>query len=258
MVWAVIDTHCHLDYLDNPASARFELGLSAMVCIGADLEHARNAISLAETYPEVYATVGLHPTEAAAQDCPELRAELDRLSLHPRVVGIGESGLDDYWNAQQRPAQAAAFEWQLDLARRRDLPIVIHTRDRAGGDSASQGCADLLRAAGWHRGILHCCNGHLGLLEAGLELGFHVGFAGNVTFKNALDIQEAARLVPLDRLLIETDAPFLAPVPKRGQQNRPGYARYTLRFIAELRGMAEAELEAATDANARRVYGLSG
>lgn len=253
----VIDTHCHLDYLENPASARFELGLQVMVCIGADPEHARNAIQLAETYPEVYATVGLHPTEAAEQDGPELRIELEALSRHPRVVAVGESGLDDHWNAHQRPAQAAAFEWQLDLARRRTLPVIIHTRDQAGNDSASRGCADLLRAAGWHRGILHCCNGHLGLLETGLELGFHVGFAGNVTYKNAPDIQEAARLVPLDRLLIETDAPFLAPVPKRGQQNRPGYARYTLRFIAELRGMSESELEAATDTNARRVYGLA-
>lgn len=252
----MFDSHCHLDYLEDPASALGELGLTALVCIGADPKHAKSAISLAETFPEVWATVGLHPTETA-QDRPDVRAELEALARHPKVVGIGESGLDDYWDAGERPAQLSAFEWQLDLARRLDKPIIVHTRDAAGGEGASLGCAEVIRAGGWPRGILHCCNGHPGLLEAGLEAGFHVSFAGNLTYKNARAIQEAARLVPLERLLVETDAPFLAPVPMRGKPNRPGYVRHTLRFLAGLRGLEEAELEAITDRNARVVYGLS-
>ena len=251
----VIDSHCHLDYLDDPDAALSELGLTGVVCIGADPGHARASVTLADRHVNVWATVGLHPT-STEQDSPEIRAALEELSVHPRVVGIGESGLDDYWDDTKRAEQRAAFEWQLDLARRRDLPIVIHTRDKQGRDTASRGCAAILTEAGWHKGILHCCNGHAGLLRAGLDLGFFVSFAGNLTYKNAHEIQEAAKYVPLDRVLVETDAPFLAPVPMRGKPNRPGYARHTLRFLAQLRGLSEEECEAITVRNTRAVYGL--
>lgn len=253
----MIDTHCHLDYLDDPASARGELGLTAMVCIGASLEHARNAIALADRFEDVYATVGLHPTDTD-EDSPEVRAGIEALAGHPRVVGIGESGLDDYWDDTRRGAQVAAFEWQLDLARRTGKPLVIHTRDKQHQDRAQQGVMDVLKHWPDVLVILHCFSGHPGLLRFGLERGdqTYFGFAGNTTYKNALEIQEAARTIPLERLLVETDAPFLAPVPKRGQKNRPGYVRHTLEFIAGLRGMDAAELERVTDDNARRVYGL--
>ncbi|WP_272976912.1 TatD family hydrolase [Deinococcus geothermalis] len=251
----MIDTHCHLDYLDDPASARGELGLSGMVCIGASLEHARNAVALAEQFPDVWATVGLHPTDTA-EDGPQLRAELEVLAQHPRVVGIGESGLDDYWDDTRRAAQVSAFEWQLELARRTDKPLVIHVRDKAGQDSAQRGVMEILKSWPDVPVILHCFSGHPGLLAYGLERGAYFGFAGNTTYKNAQAIQQAARQVPQDRLLVETDAPFLAPVPKRGQPNRPGYVRYTLDFIAALRGVEAAVLEQVTDANARRVYRL--
>lgn len=253
----MIDTHCHLDYLDDPASARGELGLSAMVCIGANVEHARKALALAEQFEDVYATVGLHPTDVAEQDSPEARAELERLSLHPRVVGIGETGLDDYWKQDEARAQQAAFEWQLDLGRLRKLPVIVHTRDQQGHERASLECARTIREAGYQRGILHCCNGHQGLLEAALETGWYISFAGNLTYKTAQAIQEAARLVPAERLLVETDAPFLAPVPKRGKPNRPGYVRYTLEFLANLRGVSSETMEAITDANARSVYQMA-
>lgn len=253
----MIDTHCHLDYLEDPASARFELGLSAMICVGANVQHAQNALRLAEQYPEVYASVGLHPTDAAQEDSSDTRAELELLSSRPKVVAIGETGLDDYWAHDQLEAQRSAFEWQLDLARRRDLPVIVHTRDAAGGERASLGCAEIIAASHWNKGILHCCNGHAGLLRAALNAGWYVSFAGNLTYKNAHTIQEAARFVPLERLLVETDAPFLAPVPRRGKPNRPGYVRYTLQFLAELRGVSENDLEEQTDANARRVYHLT-
>lgn len=251
----MIDTHTHLDYLDDPASARGELGLSGMVCIGASLQHARNATALAEQFPDVWATVGLHPT-ATEEDTPAVRAELEQLAQHERVVGIGESGLDDYWDNTQRSAQLAALEWQLDLARRVQKPLVIHVRDKKGEESAHLGLLDVLPAWEDVRLILHCFSGHAGLLRYGTERGHYFGFAGNVTYKNAHEIQAAARAVPLERLLLETDAPFLAPVPKRGQPNRPGFTRYTLEFIANLRGITPEALEQATDDNARRVYGL--
>ncbi|PNY83027.1 TatD family hydrolase [Deinococcus koreensis] len=253
----MIDTHTHLDYLDDPASARGELGLSAMVCIGASPEHARNAVALAGQFPDVYATVGLHPGDVG-EDSPEARAQIEALAAHPRVVGIGESGLDDYWDHTKRTSQRSAFEWQLELARRTGKPLVIHTRDKPGRESAHQGVIEVLR--GWPDVpvILHCYSGHGGLLRFGLERGPHTyfGFAGNTTYKTARDIHEAAQTLPLERLLLETDAPFLAPVPMRGKPNRPGYVRHTLDFIAALRGMDAAELEHVTDANARRVYGL--
>ena len=227
-----------------------------MVCIGASPQHARNAVALAGTYPQVWATVGIHPTDAAEHDTAQARAELEALALLPRVVGIGESGLDDYWAQDQRAQQQAAFEWQLDLARRLGKPLVIHTRDKQGQESAHLGVLETLNEWPAVTAILHCFSGHRGLLEAGLERADYFGFAGNVTYKTAHEIQAAAREVPLDRLLIETDAPFLAPVPKRGRPNRPGYVRHTLEFIANLRGMSPEELECVTDENARRVYGL--
>lgn len=251
----MFDSHTHLDYLDDPASARGELGLSGMVCIGASPEHARNAVALAERFDDVWATAGLHPTDAA-QDSPEARAAIESLLDHPRVVGIGESGLDDYWDDMQRPAQQAAFEWQLGLARRTGKPLVIHTRDKPGQDSAHRGVMDTLRDWPDVQVIFHCFSGHAGLLAYGLERGAYFGFAGNVTYKNAREVQDAARQVPLSRLLVETDAPFLAPVPKRGKPNRPGYVRHTLDFVAGLRGLDAAELERVTDENTRRVYGI--
>ncbi|MBB5235766.1 TatD family hydrolase [Deinococcus budaensis] len=253
----MIDTHCHLDFLDDPASARDELGLTGMVCIGASPEHARNAVALAETFPDVWATVGLHPT-SSGEDSPDARTDLEALALHPRVVGIGESGLDDYWDDTRRAAQLSAFEWQLDLAARVGKPLVIHVRDKAGQDSAHRGVMDVLAAWPDLPVILHCFSGHPGLRRCGVERGAYFGFAGNTTYKNAREIQEAARTVPLSQLLLETDAPFLAPVPRRGKPNRPGYVRHTLEFVAALRGLEAGELERVTDENARRVYRLPG
>lgn len=255
MLEGMIDTHCHLDYLDDPASARGELGLSGMVCIGAGLEHARNATALAEAYPDVWATVGIHPT-ATDEDTPAARAELERLAQHPRVVGIGESGLDDYWDDSQRPQQVAALEWQLELAQQTGKPLVLHIRDKKGADSAARGILEII--PNWPNVplIFHCFAGNRDLLAYGIERGHYFGFAGNLTFKNATEIQQAAREVPLERLLVETDAPFLAPVPKRGKPNRPGYVRYTLNFLAELRSIDPNELEEILDRNSKAVYKL--
>ncbi|GGJ21340.1 TatD family hydrolase [Deinococcus roseus] len=249
----MIDTHCHLDYLEDPLQALNELGLTHVVAIGADPEHARKVIALSEQDARISTVVGLHPTDAL-QDTPEVRTDLEELGRHPSVVGVGETGLDYYWDAAPKEVQIAAFEWQLDWARRTSRPVIIHTRDKQNREQASLDCAEVLKNAGWNQGILHCCNGHMGLIEAGLELGFHVSFAGNVTYKNAHELREAAKAVPLDRILVETDAPFLAPMPHRGKSNRPGYTRYTLQFLAELLDLSEAAFEQITVQNARRVY----
>jgi TatD DNase family protein len=199
--------------------------------------------------------VGLHPVDAR-MDSAETRADLEALSSHEKVVGIGESGVDYYWDAAPKDVQIAALEWQLDLARRRNLPIVIHTRDKDNSRRAFADCAAILENADWHKGILHCFAGDAELLEVGLRLGFHVSFAGNLTYKNAQLIRDAAAQVPADRLLVETDAPYLAPVPHRGKKNRPAYVRFTLETLATLRGLSFAEMERITEDNARAVYGL--
>ncbi|GAA5501180.1 D-aminoacyl-tRNA deacylase [Deinococcus xinjiangensis] len=253
----MFDTHTHLDYIDDPASARGELGLTGMVCIGASLTHAQNAVALAERFDDVWATVGLHPTDTS-EDSPATRAGIEALLSHPRVVGIGESGLDDYWDDTQREAQRAAFEWQLGLARQTGKPLVIHTRDKQNQTSAHRGVIDVLQDWPDVTVILHCFSGLPELLEFGLSRAqnTYFSFAGNVTYKNALEVQAAAKAVPLERLLVETDAPFLAPVPHRGKKNRPAYVRHTLNFVAGLRGLDADDLERVTDENARRVYGI--
>jgi TatD DNase family protein len=253
----MIDTHCHLDTLENPVEAALEPGLSAVVSIGCTPENARAALNLSEQLEHVYVVIGLHPSDAG-RDTPELRTDLEELMTRPKVVGIGESGLDYYWDAAPRNVQLAAFEWQLECARRLQKPIVIHTRDKENSRQVFADCMVALENAGWPHGILHCFAGDQGLLETGLELGFHVSFAGNLTYKNAHAIREAAKIVPLERLLVETDAPYLAPMPNRGKRNRPAWVRHTLEFLGELRGLEFAEIEAITEANARAVYGLKG
>jgi TatD DNase family protein len=252
----MIDTHCHLDSVENPFEAALEDGLTALVAIGHNPDHARACLALSEQLEHVFVVVGLHPTDAK-KDSKEIRTELEALMTRPKVVGVGESGLDYYWDAAPKATQMAALEWQLDCARRLNKPIVIHTRDKDHSRAAFIDCADALRNAGWHRGILHCFAGDPTLLKTGLELGFHVSFAGNLTYKNAHAIRDAARATPLERLLVETDAPYLAPMPYRGKRNRPAYVRYTLEVLAQVRGLDLAEIEAITEANAQEVYGLS-
>lgn len=251
----VFDSHCHLDSLPDPVQAASEPGLSGLVTVGADLEHARAAVRLAASLPNVWAAVGLHPTDAAT-DSPEVRGGLEALADAPRVVAIGETGLDYYWDASTKPAQVRAFEWQLDLAARLGKPVVVHCRDKLLSTAAYDDTAAMLRNAAHRQGVLHCFPGNLELLNAGLALGFMISFAGNVTYKNAIALQEAAKLVPRDRLLVETDSPYLSPMPHRGKPNRPANVAYTLAFLAHLLDVPVGELEAVTEANARKLYGL--
>ncbi len=250
----MIDTHCHLDAVPNPEISAAELEI--LIAIGFNPERARNCLALTQQFPNVFATVGLHPTDANMFSS-ETVALLEALVLKPKVVGIGESGMDYYWDAATPENQIASFEWQLDLARQLEKPIVIHCRDKDNSRKAFADCAAILRNAGWTQGILHCFAGDAELLETGLALGFYVSFAGNITYKTAQKIRDAAVLVPENRLLVETDAPYLAPIPFRGKPNRPEYVQHTLEVLAGVRQLEYAELESITSANARAVYKLS-
>lgn len=249
------DTHCHLDFCDDPGLAA-NPKLEAIVTVGTTVARSEDAIGFAERFGNVWAAVGIHPNDAEDAAAGEVRERIEELARHPRVVAIGETGFDFYWDRAGQGAQEASFRWHVELAAALDKPVILHVRDKVGEERASLASARLLNELGWPKGILHCFSGHAALLEVGLELGWAVSFAGNLTYKKAVEIQAAARTVDSDRILLETDSPFLPPQPKRGQNNLPGYVRYTADFLADLRGETPAEVEAYTDANARRVYGF--
>ena len=247
------DTHCHLDACDIPDAV--DPGLAAIVSVGTDEASCRRTLELAETFENVWAVLGVHPN-SADEATPALRAEVEALAEHPKVVGIGETGFDTYWDEVSLEVQREVFFWHAELAARLYKPLVLHVRDKQGQETASLAARDALLKAGYTKGILHCFNAHEGLLEAGLGLGWYVSFAGNLTYKSAKNLQAAARTIPEDRLLVETDSPYLSPEPKRGRRNVPSNVRYTAAFLAELRGIDLAGLEPILDANARRVYNL--
>ncbi|MBW7915932.1 MAG: TatD family hydrolase [Trueperaceae bacterium] len=250
------DSHCHLDRCDDPAAA-VDQSLAAIVTVGTDAERSRAAVAAAERHPNVYAAVGVHPNDASLAADPAVRAAVAELARHPLVVAIGETGFDRYWEDETPASQLAAFEWQLELARDVDKPLVLHVRDKQGQEGAALAAAAALRAGGYGKGMLHCFGGHTGLLEVGLELGWMVSFAGNLTYKSAADLRSLAARVPLDRLLVETDSPYLAPVPHRGKPNVPANVRHTAALLAQVVEATPTELEAVLDANAERFFGFA-
>jgi TatD DNase family protein len=248
----VIDSHTHLDRGPAPeaelvAAAR-EAGVRRILTIGIDAGSRRVALAAAEAHDEVYAAIGHHPNNATGYD-DAITAELRELAAHPRCLAIGETGLDDYRHYAPRPDQERAFRAHIELARELGKPLVIHTRaaenDTIGTLAAH---ADGLEV------VLHCFSMPDRLDEC-LEHGWWISFAGNVTYPKAADLAAAAEQVPLDRLLVETDAPYLTPEPVRKERNRPAYVVHTARFVAERRGIEYAELEAAVEANAARLLG---
>jgi TatD DNase family protein len=245
----VIDTHAHLDALDDPAAAierARAAGVSRIVSIGTDPSSWAEVLSLAEQHDEVYAVMGLHPHEAT----PSFDLEaLPRLLQHPKVVGVGETGLDYYRDYAPRDAQAKLFIYQLGLAKQANLPVVIHNR------AADEDTVSILNQ--WFGGtvVLHCFSS-VGLVDVALERDWYVSFAGNVTYKNAEDLREAARAVPADRLLAETDCPYLTPQAVRGKTNEPAFVVHTLEVLADARGEDADKLEAQIDANAAAALGL--
>jgi TatD DNase family protein len=251
----LIDSHAHLtaERLAPEAAAVIDrarqAGVHRVVTIGTHLEDCHAAVALTALLPGVFASVGIHPHTADQADDPTMR-ELEELARQPGVVAVGETGLDYFYDNAPRHAQREAFLRHLDVGRRVDRPVIVHTRD-ADADTAA-----VLREAGQGtRGVLHCFTGGRVLLETALDLGWYVSFAGMITFPKYADT-ELLRSVPLDRILVETDSPYLAPVPFRGKRNEPAYVAHTARRAAELRGDDPAEFAAATVRNTERLYGL--
>jgi TatD DNase family protein len=251
----LIDSHAHLTDERLAAEAALVVerarraGVTATVSIGTGVEDSRAAVRLAARLPGVYASIGIHPHTADRADDAALAA-LGQLARDPRVVAIGETGLDYHYDNAPRAAQREAFARHLELAQRLRLPVIVHARD------ADADVIAILREAGQgSRGVLHCFSSGAGLMEAALEMGWYVSFAGMITFPKYSDA-ELVRAVPADRLLVETDSPYLAPVPHRGKRNEPAYVTMIARKAAELRGEDAAELAAATTRNARRLYSL--
>jgi TatD DNase family protein len=248
----VIDTHAHLDALDDAdaavARAR-DAGVTRILTVGTDVAGCRRALELAETHEGVYAILGIHPHEAATASAADID-EVQALLAHPRAVGAGEMGLDWFRDYAPRDKQLHLFDAMLEVAADTGKPAVIHTR------AADDDTLAALRGFGG-RVVLHCFSSpHL--LPAALERGWYVSFAGNVTFPKAVDLRLAAREVPADRILAETDAPYLAPQPVRGKRNEPAYVVHTLAGLAQARNEDVAELERRIDVNAAACFDLPG
>jgi TatD DNase family protein len=249
----LIDTHCHLDACEPPDDELIErardAGVSRLATVGTDGPSIERALAAAHGHDGVIAIVGRHPHETEGFGQADI-AEVERAAADPRARAIGETGLDYYRDYAPRDHQRSAFEAQLELASRAGLPVVIHTR------AAEADTFALLRehAASLPAVIMHCFSAP-DRLEECVELGYFCSFAGNVTYPKATDLQAAARELPTELLLIETDAPYLSPQPVRGKRNEPANVVHTARFVAELRDVTYEELERSVDANAARVLG---
>ncbi len=266
-MFRLVDTHCHLDF-ERFAADRQEViaraeaaGVWRMVTLGVDVSSSRAAVALARQYPSVFAAVGVHPNDAGRvwQDEATLQ-ELRLLAADPKVVAIGEIGLDYYRDITPRRIQWKVLRAQLTLAAQLNLPVSLHNRESTSDLLALVGewVADL-RAQGHpladHPGVWHAFGGDEGEAQRALELGFFLGIGGPVTFKNAPDRRRVVAALPLERLLIETDAPFLAPHPHRGKRNEPAYVRLVAEKIAEVQGRPLAEVARQTTENARILFG---
>ncbi|MFP5382032.1 MAG: TatD family hydrolase [Gammaproteobacteria bacterium] len=249
-----VDSHCHINFPDlaDKLPEVFDLmaqnGVSHALCIGVELETFPDIRALAETYSNVYASVGVHPDH---EDCTEPTVdELVALAGHPKVVAIGETGLDYFRLTGDLEWQRERFRTHIRAARACGKPLVIHTR------AAADDTLRLMREeqAGEAGGVMHCFTESLAVAKAALDLGFHISFSGIVSFKNAAALREVAAAVPLDRMLIETDAPYLAPVPHRGKINQPGYVKHVAEAIAQVRGLTPEAVGEATTANFLRLF----
>ena len=248
----LVDSHCHLNYLDDPdaklATAR-ALGVGAFLCIGVNASTHDSVMNIAARHADVWASAGIHPESASDDVSPDWVAAAAR---HERVVGIGETGLDYFKIAGDAAAvqrrQRDSFAAHLSIARDVDLPVIVHTR------AAEADTIDLLRAHPDAVGVLHCFTESWTLARAALDLGWYVSISGIVTFRNAENVRDVATQIPSDRLLIETDSPWLAPVPHRGKTNEPAYVTHTAAFLATLRGDELEDLAAQTTTNFSRLF----
>ena len=252
----LVDSHCHLDFPDfaeergTIVARALAAGIGRMVTISTRVKRFQQILEIAETFDEVYCSVGTHPHNAA-EELDITADELMRLAGHPKVVAIGEAGLDYHYDKAPRDAQAQGFRTHIAAARRTGLPLVIHSRD-ADDDMAA--ILEDETGKGAFPFILHCFSSGRRLAEVGVALGGYVSFSGILTFKNSTELRAIAADVPRDRLLVETDAPYLAPVPHRGKRNEPAYVANTARVLAETIGVSDAEIAAITTDNVFRLF----
>jgi TatD DNase family protein len=250
----LVDSHCHLDFpellprIDDIATRMRAQDVGHALCVSVNLEDFPRVRALAERFDNMYASVGVHPDHEGGEDPDADR--LVELAAHPRVVAIGETGLDYYRHPELGPVQQKRFREHIRAARRTGKPLIIHTREAA---------ADTLRlmreeSAAEVGGVMHCFTETWEVAEAAIELNFHISFSGIVTFKNAVQLKDVARRVPADRLLVETDSPYLAPVPHRGKTNEPAFVRHVAEEVARLRQVDVGEIERQTTANFFRLF----
>lgn len=256
----LVDSHCHLDRLDLAAhdgsldtalAAARARGVGRFLCIGVSVDNATAVRQLAEAHADVYCSIGVHPLDLQPGCEPALDWLLGELA-HPRVVAIGETGLDYHYQPEAASLQQAGFALHLEAARQTGKPVIVHTREARADTLAMLREADLPQA-----GVLHCFTEDWAMARVALDMGYYISLSGIVTFRNAAALREVARQVPADRLLVETDAPYLAPVPHRGRPNLPEYVRDVAEFLAGLRGVPFETLAAQTTANFERLFPLA-
>lgn len=254
----IFDTHTHLNVekfdgrVEEELYLAREMGVTKHNVVGFDRETIERALEIADQYPEVYLTLGWHPTEAGLYN-DEVESYLKEVLKHDKVIALGEIGLDYHWMEDPKEVQIEVFKRQIALSKALDLPFVVHTRD------ALEDTYQVIKEAsvGPRGGIMHSFSGSLEEAQKFVDLGMMISFSGVVTFKKATDVQEAAQQLPLNKILVETDAPYLAPVPKRGKENKTAYTRYVVEKIAELRGISLEEVARATTDNAKRLFRLN-
>ena len=249
----MIDSHAHLNIEDFDKDVEmvikdaFQAGVKSMIIIGIDQDTNKKALEIVEQYEGLYATVGIHPSVADEGDVDSIIKHL----RHPKVVAVGECGIDLHWRKDNLKQQLHVFDEQIKLSIDYDLPLVIHTRDSF--DEAYQA---LLPYKGKAKGVFHCFSSNLADAMKAIDLGFYIGLDGPVTFKNGKDAQEIAKHIPLNKLLVETDSPYLAPTPYRGKRNEPKYLPLIIKEIARLRGLSETEIERQTAENTKQLFHL--
>ncbi|MCM2139409.1 TatD family hydrolase [Vagococcus fluvialis] len=251
----IFDTHTHLnveqfkDEIPEVMERARELGVSEMAVVGFDTPTIEKSLELSHTYENIYSIIGWHPTEAGSYT-KEIETKLQQQLEDERVVALGEIGLDYYWMEDPKEVQDKVFRRQIAIAKEIKLPISIHTRD------AIEDTYKILKEEKIHNigGIMHSFSGDAEWAKRFLDLGMHISFSGVVTFKKAFEVHEAASFVPLDKLLVETDAPYLAPMPYRGKRNEPGYTRYVVEKLAELRNLPFEEVAKITQENAHKLF----
>jgi TatD DNase family protein len=259
----LVDSHCHIDGIqfdedrDEVVARARAAGVAAMLTVGTGdsrTDDFSRAVGVAERYDNVFASVGVHPHDAKLYD-DQAESHLIDLTKREKVIAWGEIGLDYYYDHSPRDVQVDVFRRQIRKARELDLPIIIHSRD--SDDETVSILTEECSYDGFRGGVMHCFGGTPAMAEALMKIGFFISFAGNVTFKKAENLRDAARVVPLDQLLVETDCPFLTPVPNRGKRNEPAFVVHTARFMAEIKGVAPELLAETTTENFLRLFRVS-